>query len=218
MLAHPPELALSASRFESSSMIKQHVEANTEGRRPRFESVLMPMLPQNKSHLLFLPEKPGSAERGSAHQDAIDAGIPHATDHIMITMHISVAEQQRPASPHDLSRSGNGAPVCFSSIHLLQSATMQGNDCRLLHKKMFDPLIHDHNVVAETCFHRQGNRVSGAQAGVFPSLVHPLDRRHSAGLESCSFKGLTGRPIGNPLPGGPHNSLGPIRCSDQARA
>src|SRR5262245_12188318 len=119
MFAHPPKLALSTSRFEPSGMIEQHLEANVELRHPRFKPVLMPLLLKNESRLLLLPKKPRSSERGSPDQHAIDSGVPHATNDVVIAMHIPISEQQCPAPPHDLRGPSDGIPVRFSSIHLL---------------------------------------------------------------------------------------------------
>src|SRR4029077_8550767 len=151
MFAHPPNLAFPTSRFEPSSMIEQHLEANVKLRHTRFKPVLRLLLLQNESRLLLLPKKPGGSERRSSDQHAIDSGVPHAPHDVMITVDVPIAEQQRPASSHDLRGSSDGVPIRFSSIHLLQGAAVQGDDSRLLHEKMFDPSVNDHDIVAEAC-------------------------------------------------------------------
>ena len=92
VFAHPPKLALPTSRFEPSGMIEQHLEANVEWWHPRFGPLLRPMLLQNESHRLFLPKEPGGSERSSSNQHAIDSGVPHATDDVVITVHVPIAE------------------------------------------------------------------------------------------------------------------------------
>src|SRR6185295_14591918 len=116
--------------------------------------VLRPLLLQNESRLLFLPKEPGGSERGSSDQHAIDSGVPHAMHDVMITVHVPIAEQQRPTSPHDLRGPSNGVPIRFSSIHLLQGAAMQGDNSRLFHEEVFDPSVNDHYIVAEACLDR----------------------------------------------------------------
>src|SRR6267143_4917036 len=116
MFAHPPKLTLPAGRFEPSGMIEQHLEAIVQRRHPRFGPLFRPMLLQNEPRLLFLPKEPGGSERGSPDQHAIDSGVPHATDDVVIIVLIPISEQQSPAPPHDLRRPTNGVPIRFSSI------------------------------------------------------------------------------------------------------
>lgn len=83
---------------------------------------------------------------------------------------------------------------------------------------MFNPLVDHHYVVAEACLDGQRELASDERAGVLPLLVHSVDRRHSARLDARSLKGLTCRPIGNPLPRSLHNGLSHIRRPDQPRS
>src|ERR1043165_836383 len=80
MFTHSPELALSTGRFEPSSMVEQHLEPNVQRRHPRFGFSDKQMLLQNEPRLLFLTKEPGSSQRRSSDQHAIDSGFPHATD------------------------------------------------------------------------------------------------------------------------------------------
>src|SRR4051812_33810918 len=92
MFTHPPKLAWPTGRFEPPSMIEQHLEASLQRRDPRFGPFRERMTLQRESHLLFIPKKPGSSERSSPDQHTIDSGIAHATDNIVITVHIPIAE------------------------------------------------------------------------------------------------------------------------------
>lgn len=125
MFAHSPKLALPTGNFKPSGMIEQHLKAHSERWRPGFWPLLRTMLLQNESRLLFLPKEPRSSKRCSPDQHAIDSGGPDTTDNVVIIMHISVAEQQSAASPRDLRCPGNGIPIRFSPIHLLQGAAME---------------------------------------------------------------------------------------------
>jgi hypothetical protein len=51
------------------------------------------MLLQDESRLLILPKEPGGSERGSSDQHAIYSGGPHATDDVVETVHVTIAEQ-----------------------------------------------------------------------------------------------------------------------------
>src|SRR5262245_6463485 len=154
MFAHSPKLPLTTGRLESPGVIKQHLEAEIGGRHPWFRRFLWPLVLQYQPCLLFLAKKPWGSERGSSDQHTIDPGVPHATDKVVITVHIPVAEQQSSASPHDLRRSGNGGPIRFPSIHLLQGVAMQRNDSGLFLEELFYPSVDDHHVIAEACFDR----------------------------------------------------------------
>src|SRR5262245_29597977 len=107
------------------------------------------MLLQNKSRLLLLAKEPGGAERSSSDQHTIDSCVPHSPDEVVITVHIPVAKQQRPTSTHNASCSGNGVPICFPSVHLLQGAAMQGNKRGPFYEQVFDPSVNDYHIVAK---------------------------------------------------------------------